>query len=308
MAKKNKNSYGNNLNFPKIKTNFGQSAAANAFAFEDYYYTLMDLAVSSFKYDNMPDSVDVRFLEITVFNQGYALFFKDEVMGFLGLPAMVNGVLDVYNLPVERRAYAANGYQNTLYKSNSVLIFNNFLHQPSSNMVYYYASRLWDYDQTIDINIKSQKTPILITCEENEKLTMENLYKQYDGNAPIIKGYKTINGDTFKVLKTDAPFVAPQLYELRTNIWNECLTKLGIANISQQKKERMISDEVQKLSAGAFAYRRSRLDARQQAIEQINKMFDLDIKVEFDDGVEEMAALYGDMINQNNLEIGGDDA
>lgn len=128
-------------------------------------------------------------------------------------------------------------------------------------------------------------------CEENQRLSYINLYKEYDGNAPVIKGTTGLDLEGFQVLKTDAPYVADKLYELKTNIWNEALTYLGITNITYSKKERMITDEVNRMIGGTLANRYSRLLARQQALDKINEMFDLNITVRYRDEVEQMASL-----------------
>ena len=106
---------------------------------------------------------------------------------------------------------------------------------------------------------------------------MLNLYKQYDGNEPYIFGDKAINTNAIQVFKTDAPYVADKLYQLKTQIWNEALTYLGISNINVQKKERLITDEVTRNQGGTIASRYSRLNARRDACKQINAMFGLDI-------------------------------
>jgi hypothetical protein len=144
-----------------------------------------------------------------------------------------------------------------------------------------FAKRLYNIDRAIDTNINAQKTPILLLCDEQERMSYLNLYKEYDGNAPVIKGTKGMDLNGFTVLKTDAPWVASDLYELKSQYWNEALTYLGISNVNTVKKERMVTDEVLRNLGGTYASRYSRLQMRQQACEQINKMFGLDIWCEY---------------------------
>ena len=59
------------------------------------------------------------------------------------------------------------------------------------------------------------------------------------------------------------------------------LTFLGISNLNVQKKERLITDETIRSQGGTIASRYSRLNARRQACEEINKMFGLDIWVDY---------------------------
>lgn len=256
---------------------FWESAALNNITFRHYYNRLTELAISMFEWKNLPDSVDPRFLELTLFTDGMGVFFKDDVLGFMCLQVAVNGGFNVYRIPKNRRAYAVNGYQAKLDESNSVIIFNNYLHTNSRLDVEMYSRRLWDLDRAIDVNAKAQKTPVVIQCDETQRLTMLNLYKKYDGNEPFIFGDSALNTNGVKVLKTDAPYVADRLYTLKTQIWNEALTHLGISNINITKKERLITDEVTRNQGSTIASRYSRLEARREACKAINKMFGLDI-------------------------------
>lgn len=265
----------------KRKTKFAESLYMNDRTYIQYYNRLTELATTMFSWKNLPGTIDARFLEMTLFSDGVAVFFKDDVMGFLALQCMIGGNLNVYRIPVDRTAYATNGYNQKLNATNSVLIFNNYLHTNSTLDVEMFSKRLYNLDRAIDVNANAQKTPVLIQCDDTEKLTMLNLYKEYDGNQPFIFGSKSLNTKGLTVLKTDAPYVADKLYTLKTQIWNEALTYLGISNTNVTKKERMITDEVQKNMGGVIASRYSRLEMRKQACKEINEMFGLNIDVEY---------------------------
>ena len=256
---------------------FWESASLNNATFRQYYNRLTELSISMFEWKNLPDTVDPRYLELTLFTDGQAVFFKDEEIGFLALQNAKGGKFNVYRIPVNRRAYAVNGYQKDLTDKDSVIIFNNYLHNNSKLDVEMFARRLWNLDRAIDVNANAQKTPVLIQCDETQRLTMLNLYKKYDGNEPPIFGDKNLNPNAIKTLKTDAPYVADKLYQLKTQIWNEALTYLGISNINITKKERLITDEVTRNQGGTIASRYSRLEARRDACREINKMFGLNI-------------------------------
>lgn len=287
----------------KTSDNF-DSMFFNNRAYIYQYNRIKELAISRFKWNNLPDSIDERFLELTLFEQGMAVFFYDEVMKYLALPAMVGGMLDVYRIPTKRTAYANNGFNMHLDNTDSVIIWNNKLHD---NMIYgceMFARRLYECDRTIDVNIKAQKTPILITCSENQRLTLKNTYEQYTGNAPVIFADKDIDIlKSLQAIPTLAPYVADKLLETKTQIWNECLTWLGISNTNYQKKERLISDEVSRNMGGTVASRNSGLEMRKQACDEINRMFGLNISVEFNDDINKNEEIY----NADELEVNKDE-
>lgn len=264
------------------KTNFEESLSMNNYTYMQYAYRLMELSIAMFEWKNLPEGIDERFLEMVLFTDGHAVFFKDDELGdYLALQCLINGKLNVYRIPINRRAFAVNGYQKQLTDKDSVIIFNNMLHTNSWLDVKMFAKRLYNLDRIIDVNANAQKTPILIKGNEQQRLTLTNLYKEYDGNAPVIFADKSLDMNALQVLSTQAPYAADKIYQLKTQIWNEALTYLGISNVSFQKRERMVSDEVTRSQGGTVAYRYSRLNARRQACEQINKMFGLNIDCDF---------------------------
>lgn len=281
--------------------NFWESNYLNDRTYIQYYNRLTELSISMFDWKNLPDTIDPRFLELTLFSDGMCVFFRDEDLGDLALQCMISGQLDVYRIPINCVAYATNGYRRNLDNTNSVIIFNNMLHTNSMLDVEMFSRRLYNLDRAIDVNANAQKTPVLIQCDETQRITMKNLYMQYDGNEPFIFADKPLNTNALKVLKTDAPYVADKLYELKTQIWNEALTYLGISNTNIMKKERMITDEVQRNQGGVIASRYSRLDSRKQACKQINEMFGLNIDVEYREDYQ----LYDELVEDESK--GGDD-
>ena len=281
---------------PRKDLGFVESAYMNNRTYQLYYNRLTELALSMFEWQNLPSTIDARFLEMCLYKDGQAIFFKDEVLGYLGLQCTIGGQLNVYRIPINRRAYAVNGYNKQLNENDSVIIYNNYIRTNSMLDVEMFSKRLYNLDRAIDVNANAQKTPVLIQCDENQRLIMKNLYKQYEGNEPFIFGAKGLDANALKVLQTGAPYVADKLYELKTLVWNEALTYLGISNINTIKKERMITDEVARNQGGVVASRYSRLEARRQACKQINEMFGLDIWVDYREDFQDIAE------EQNNNE------
>lgn len=261
---------------------FDESMILNNLTYRQYLNRLTELAISMFEWKNLPKTVDARYLELHLFETGCMVYFKDEVIGDLCLDCIVNGRLDVYGNPLLRRAYSGyNNYQKLLKYNNSVIIWNNYLHSNSILDVEMFARRLYNIDRIIDINANAQKTPVLVLGNEKQRLTLLNLYKEYDGNAPFIFGDKNLDINALKALSTNAPYVCDKLYQLKAQIWNEALTYLGISNINIQKKERLITDEVTRNQGGTIASRYSRLETRRQAVEKINEMFSTNIEVNY---------------------------
>lgn len=258
----------------------------NVNSYIKYRDQLMELAMTMLGWDfskidkDKRQFLNQRQIELNEYFKGATVFFKDEELdAYLCLPVILAGPFDLDDIPTRRTAYAKNGYRKQLTPDNSVVIFNNYLRKPSCNYVTHYAHRLADLENSIDVNCKAQKTPVLITCEENERLSLENVYNKYEGNYPVIYGESGINVKGVRAISTGAPFVATQMFEIKTKIWNEALTHLGISNVSYQKKERLVSDEVIRNMGGTMASRYSRLETRREAVRKIKDMFGIDIDV-----------------------------
>ena len=298
---------------------FWESAQMNNRTYLHFYDRGVELAISRFEWKGLPDTIDERFLELTLFAKGASVFFKDDLLddpeaqksenvivignnsdplfndnltgkgSYLALPMVTNGRLDVYNRPLGRRAIANNGYNSgDLTPEDSVLIYGNYLRKPIMRDIELYARWLYEIQQALIVNAKAQKTPIAILCDENERMTMLNLYKDYEGNQPFIFGTKNLDLNAIKAINTGAPYVADKLSELKISIWNELLTFLGINNINLVKKERLITDEVTRNQGGVQASRFSPLGMRQMACKEINKKFNLNISVDYRQDYQEL--------------------
>jgi hypothetical protein len=264
-----------------LKRKKWESAQANNETYLMYYNRLRDYALSLFEWTGLPESINERFLEIKMLEEGRVVFFEDKKLGFLALPVMYGQMLNVYQEPTHYTAITT-GYQKQLTPENAVIIWNNLSRTSFLSTIRAYASRLYQVERTMDVNIQAQKTPVLILADESQRLTLQNAYMQYDGNEPFIFGNKSgFDTDSFQVLKTDAPFVSDKLMTYKHNLWNEAMTFLGIGNAKQDKKERLVADEVAANDEQIFSSREVMLVARQQACEQINKMFGLNVSVDF---------------------------
>ncbi len=250
-------------------------------AMADYFSRLRNLACTMFKWNGLPDSVNARYLEETLFMRGYSVFFKDPSLGTLALPGTLQGV-NIFGDPIKIRPYAKNGryFADLENHEECVLIRNTPDMFPTFITTVRYTKMLYDIDSSIDVNVKAQKTPILILTNKKQKTSAEAVYQKYVGNAPVIYGAEeTFDPNAFRVLRTDAPFVAGQLQDIKMTKYNEYLSFLGIG-MTDEKKERRITGEVEPYEQKANALANIGLSQRQEACREINKLFGLDISVE----------------------------
>ena len=259
------------------------SMAINNKTYIDYLDRLKLLAVSLFKWKGLDDVAGFgasRFLELSLYENGRACFVKDESKGYLALKVNPMDKLNVYNLPVKVLAWSI-GYNKTYAFDDIVYIMNNELELPTANTLSLFAYRLYETERTIDVNLIAQKTPVLIEGDTKTILTLKNVYMQYSGNTPFIFGNKQFDiSNKLNVLKTDAPYLIDKLELHKHEIWNEALTYLGIDNANTDKKERLITDEVESNNDLISYYLNCFYKTRKQACDLINERYDLNIEIE----------------------------
>lgn len=243
---------------------------------------LKSIAISCFDWDGLPDSIRQQQLELALMRKGRALFYYDEILEkFLAMRCVCNAPFDVYDEPVFRRAYANNGYQYEADNSNSVLIWDNYLHEDIWLSLCMFAKRLTNIEITKDINLRGQKTPIMILCDDRQRLTMENLFMKIDMGTPVIFGSKNLDLDSVKVLNLEAPYLVDKLQDEKINVLHEAFSFLGVGSMEIIKRERYITSEMQTSQESNVAQRANRLKARVEAARLINEMYGLNVSVKY---------------------------
>lgn len=255
----------------------------NDLTFSNYYHRLEMLALSIFKWNNLPNGVSERWIERYLFDYGECMFFHDETLGYMVTKCADHGVLNHYDEPTHLTPVATN-YTNTKpYKigEECVHIKNNAISYPTKDTIELFAYRLADITRTIDINIHAQKTPTLMKGSDKKLLSLKNVYRQWDGNAPVIFVDDSFD-DSFSVYKTDAPIVFPQLQVQKHALWNEAMTSIGINNANQEKRERLVASEVDANNEQVAYIAETMLKTRQEACDMMNKLFGFNVSVEIE--------------------------
>lgn len=262
--------------------------------FNHYYNYLKLLSLQLFEWKGLPDSIDPRYLETRLQSFGYVGFYRDKNLGYLLLEGAHTGILNVYgnptdfivSNPVYQKQFKLYNYSDPLPSEKNrdkygVLLYNNDFRTSTNNSLRLFAQELAQLKEIISVNVNAQKTPVLIIGTDETKLSVQNMYNQYEGNAPAIFIDKQLDVDALKVLRTDAPYVTDKLNVQKNAVWNEIMTFLSIENANQDKKTRMLVDEVngnnQQVSASGNVF----LKTRREFCEMVNRLYpDLNISVE----------------------------
>lgn len=261
-----------------LYSQFDDTANLNNLTFLDYYKRLRLLALSMFEWENLPDSMNARFLEKCLYIYGQAAFVYDEKLGFINLKCVPSDYLNIYEESFKYNCYSIN-YNKEYNLADMILVRNNLESIPTDMTIQLFARRLCECERTTDVNINAQQTPVLVLTDEKTRLTLMNVYKKYDGHEPVIYGNKNFDPECVKVLKTDAPYIADKLQAYKRNVWAECMAFLGINNVADEKRERLVTDEVNANNQMIELSAEIMLLTRQKACEEFNKKFNQNISV-----------------------------
>ena len=261
------------------------SQLSNYNTYQMYIRQLLTLAENVFEFKNLPEFIDIAYLNSTLLRQGSIAFFQDEVMGLLALPFVAYGRLDVYGRPIKIQVNGQNGYRRILDKDEFVIMYDNNGRYPLWLDILQYSERIAQMTRTIDINIAQQKTSRVFKAKSGTEKSIRDLVNNVDAYENTILTYDDIDLDDISLVLAPAPYVADKISIDKDKIYNEFLRLIGIANLSYQKKERNIKDEINAMQGGTIASRYSRFEPRKKAIEQINEKFGTNIEVEYYDGL-----------------------
>lgn len=266
------------------KDAFRDAILMNNQTYIDYLERMKKICLSLFEWENLPESCNARFLEMCLYYNGQAALLYDDDYGYINTMASDGGYINIYGLPTEVTCYSYRFNQRrSLYMTDTgeekgkecILVMNNYERIPTQAMVTLFAYRLAEAQRTADVNIKAQRTPVLITTDQKQYFTLKKMYEEYDGNTPAIFADKNvISPDALKALKTEAPFIVNDIMEYKREIWNEFLTTLGISNLSE-KRERLISNEVDSNNELVNLNLQSQLIPRKEACKQFNEKYGL---------------------------------
>lgn len=269
---------------------FEDSMLVNDATFVDYLNRFKRIALSMFEWVNLPSSMNEEFLEKCLYYTGQATLLKTEKYGFINTKSCTSGYLNIYNNPTQLNCFSYNFHENRkLYSGLNplvdkeqqqaeccVLVKNNYDKLPTAGSMELFAWRLYLAQRTCDVNISSQRFPVMVVGDEKQRLMLENLYSQYDGNQPFIFGNKNqLNDDLLKAVRTDAPYVTDKITDYKKEIWNEALTYLGINNISISKKERLTENESSENNELVNLNLQAMLVPRMKACREFNELFGL---------------------------------
>ena len=288
-----------------MKRKMINSQISNFKTYSMYFRQMETLAENVFEFKNLPDYIDISYLNRILLRKGAIAFFYDDVLeSVIALPFNTKGRYDHYGRPVAIEVYGQNGYRRSLNRDEFVIMWDNNGRYPLYLDICQMAERIALCVRTQDVNIKQQRTPRIFLVPKEQELTIKNMVEQIDSMQENIIGYDGAEIKTLEKLEAPAPFVSDKIDDHLDKLWAEFYRLIGVANLQEQKRERVIVDEMTASQGGTIASRFSRFEPRKRAVEQINKKWNINLEVQYYDGepstIEERSKDVRDVSNLSN--------
>ena len=272
-----------------MKRNVVNSQLYNFKTYLAYKDRMISLAKNVFKFNNIPFNIDMSKVNNSLLVNGSIAWFKDDVTKeLMALPYTNVGALDLYGRPRAIMITPYFGaYKRVLYKSRGefVIMYDNEARVPLYPQIIAASERMALIKRAIDINISQQNTNRIWKVPEDQLLSFNKVLEQVDSNVENIATFDGLDLNSIGGFLNTAPFVADKLNTAKHEEWAEFLELIGISNVKVEKKERLITDEIESSMGGTIAGRYNRFESRRKAIDEINKLFNTNISVEFYDGL-----------------------
>ena len=244
----------------------------------DYYKML---ALNMFTWENLPETMDSRYIENALYEHGLCLVNDDKDLGLISVPCSYGANMNINGESTEVITSGYNYVKTVKYinNDNCVLIRNNDLAKATRDYIANYAERMLEVEMCIRANINQQKFPWFINATEKTKKSLQLIFDKVENFEPFILANREIMGEApLEVLTMSTPYVADKLNSYKYELEREILSFLSLNN-NFEKKERLLTDEVNSKNDFIHANAMLMYKVRLQACEQINKKFGLNVRV-----------------------------
>lgn len=289
--KRNRSSGLNKFSDRNLITN--QKSGNNPY-YEHYSQYLQLLAFQLFEWKGLPESVDPSYLERVLTTNGFIGFYKDSKLGYIVCRGAIGGRFDNYELPTTFRATTPNynkefklyNYRDIKENNMGVLIRNNDIGASTLPSLDMFAEEITEIKHIIRVNQNAQKTPVVFLSSDKNLLTMKTVAEKFEGNEPFMFIDEKLDVNMIKAFPNVAPFIVDKMNTQKNAVWNECMTYLGIKNANLEKKERMVTSEVDSNDEQINSSGNVFLKARQEACKKINELYGLNISVDYRESID----------------------
>lgn len=241
---------------------------------------LLRKVFSTYVITGAPEAWDYDYMMTRLFVDG--LFtITDTKIGVVPLQCGVIGI-NVWNHPTE--VIIANPILGNLRRKidiNCALIKLQFDYRGVMELITRYATNLAMCDSAIAVNLMNTKAAVICQADSPQQAkTFKKMYDEISSGSPFVVVKKDLVkvGESLIFSPVKNAYIADDVAILKRQIMNEFLTMIGLENANTDKRERLISDEVNANNAESEIAANHWLDTVNEGLKKANALYGLTLE------------------------------
>ena len=243
----------------------------------------LNKSLTMFELSNLPETIPAVELEKMLQINGYAVIaeYQGKLYAF---QAGFSGQ-DPYNQPTKALVNNPALKNNTTYTigEDCIVIKNDDMKQGLNGIYEYYGQRLIENQITMLMTDYNLRMPFTISSSDDQTTQSAKMYlkKIIDGSLGVIGEQKLFKALSVTPTNSKQTATFADLYGYQQFIIAQLNNTIGLATNNNMKRERLTTNEIEVNKNASYPLVDNMLKNRQQAVDAINEMFDVDISVEY---------------------------
>lgn len=245
-----------------------------------YVKDFINTKISMFKYKNLPKGLTSRILETAICMKPYLCFYKNVIYpeGIL-CQFKPTGEYNEYWLPTEVDLITFTNKPIGRVKWEEIVpVRDNSMEILPIITICQYIDKITFAEATLTKNIKQARIPAIFTGSKEQVATFNRMIQKGESDDAFAIADKTA-ADAMAQYNFTFPIQPESTIEIMKNYMNWCVASFGIYGSGSQKRERMLTGEVQSQNDFVDCIYQDELDNRKEFIQLCNEKFGWKIEI-----------------------------
>lgn len=250
----------------------------------DFYQQTLNKSLRMFSYTNLPVP-EIEF-ERQLQENGYTVVFKYQDKLYCNSGSLTGQDKSPYGEPTKVLITipALNLSKTFNLDTEAVLIKNDFLQVGLKPLILSKGTQIIENRLSMYLKNILGRAPFTITANSDKSILSAQTFinKLVNGDLAVIAEDSFLKDVNVNSLNQTGQATLQDLISYQTYLYGQLYSELGLPGLTHEKQERMLTSEIESQQATIRPLVDNMLQCREQGIEQMNKLFNGNTKVELD--------------------------